>query len=431
MKYACLYWTASSNVGDDIQSYAQRRFLPRIDYLIDRETMKLFHSDDGESVACILNAWYFHDEYTSWPPAPELLPLLISMHFTPSAAFLNRPEEGIELEYLRHYGPVGCRDWATQQRLEQRGVPSYFSGCLTLTLTPFEGVQPQKEILLVDTPSEVEEYLQKKGLTVRRESHTDATLSQYTFEERMDAVEARLKRYQAAPLVITTRLHCCLPCLALGTPVLLVYDGKESERYEGLRQMARTAPLADVLNGGWDAFFTAPTPNPEEFRPLAKKLREQCAHFIDSPAALRSESREFWQSQQTYAAYWRAVENYVKRSSELEQLVRGYYARVVASNTNERKAWELVKRYEASTQALQQIIGRLQEQLEAANKEKAQAWDFVKRYETSTRVLRQTLCQLQEQLEAANEEKAQAWGFVKQYEQDTKLLKNRISQLEK
>lgn len=42
MKYGLLYYKDTDNIGDDIQSYATSQFLPRIDYLIDREKIELF-----------------------------------------------------------------------------------------------------------------------------------------------------------------------------------------------------------------------------------------------------------------------------------------------------------------------------------------------------------------------------------------------------
>jgi hypothetical protein len=67
---------------------------------------------------------------------------------------LLRPEAALDRaatdpEYLRRYGPVGCRDLATLSFLKEHDVPAYFSGCLTLTL-PRERTQRTDEIFLVD-----------------------------------------------------------------------------------------------------------------------------------------------------------------------------------------------------------------------------------------------------------------------------------------
>lgn len=47
------------NIGDDIQCYAMEKFLPRVDYLIDREHLDSFYTPTGEKkVAAFLGGWY-------------------------------------------------------------------------------------------------------------------------------------------------------------------------------------------------------------------------------------------------------------------------------------------------------------------------------------------------------------------------------------
>ena len=36
--------------------------------------------------------------------------------------------------YTEKYGPVGARDKETERLFKSKGIPAYFSGCLTLTL---------------------------------------------------------------------------------------------------------------------------------------------------------------------------------------------------------------------------------------------------------------------------------------------------------
>lgn len=45
MKYGLLYYKDTDNIGDDVQSYAQERFLPHVDYLVDRENLEMFVPD--------------------------------------------------------------------------------------------------------------------------------------------------------------------------------------------------------------------------------------------------------------------------------------------------------------------------------------------------------------------------------------------------
>ena len=38
------------------------------------------------------------------------------------------------IEYLRTYGPIGCRDWTTVDLLLSAGVDAFFTGCVTTTV---------------------------------------------------------------------------------------------------------------------------------------------------------------------------------------------------------------------------------------------------------------------------------------------------------
>ena len=59
----------------------------------------------------------------------------------------------------------------------------------------------------------------------------------YSHEEKFVMAEEILKKYARAKLVITSRIHCALPCLAMGTPVIYIngFDNDwDSCRFEGI-----------------------------------------------------------------------------------------------------------------------------------------------------------------------------------------------------
>ena len=64
-----------------------------------------------------------------FPLHRNLRPIFISFHC--NKRDLLTPEA---IEYLKRYGPVGCRDWTTVDLLLSCGVPAFFSGCLTTTI---------------------------------------------------------------------------------------------------------------------------------------------------------------------------------------------------------------------------------------------------------------------------------------------------------
>ena len=60
------------------------------------------------------------------------------------------------VDYLKRYGPVGCRDWTTVHLLLSLDVPAFFSGCVTTTIhTVFpDGRRPPTDapVAYVDVP---------------------------------------------------------------------------------------------------------------------------------------------------------------------------------------------------------------------------------------------------------------------------------------
>lgn len=365
MKYGCLFWQNTINIGDDIQTYAQKRFLPHIDYLVDREHLSFFQSEGHEKVACIMNGWYLHSEGMAWPPSKDIVPLLTSMHFSPALSFFKSSDENsAEIDYLRKNGPVGCRDQTTMQQLQEKNVPVYFSGCMTLTLEPFADVQKNGKVLLVDVDDSIRQYLESKQIEAEVCGHENQLLGEMSFDTRMAQVEQRLRYYQAAKLVITSRLHCCLPCLALGTPVLLVYEGKEKERYEGLLEYLYVVKGEEILAGKWDAFLDVVPSNKGTHRPLAEKLKQRVREFVQNPEAYQKE----WN--------WDEYELYLHRMKlinlEQHREIKQWYEKL----SQVEEAWGFVHKYEKDAKilfdkiaVLEQERAQLQQQVEQERQE--------------------------------------------------------------
>ena len=84
MKYGVIVCRETKNIGDDIQSYAAARLLPRVDYYIEREHMDVFRPMEDECVATIMNGWFMNNKL-GWPVSPCINPLYASMHFLEKA----------------------------------------------------------------------------------------------------------------------------------------------------------------------------------------------------------------------------------------------------------------------------------------------------------------------------------------------------------
>lgn len=286
LKYGLLVFKESVNIGDDIQSYAAQRFLPTIDYYIDRESLNTFKADKNESVAVIMNAWYMYHKY-NWPPSPYINPCFLSIHIS-DIDFYMIGEDFLEdngYSYLKKYGEIGCRDTSTKEMLQRKGISAYFSGCLTLTIEPKNNLKRGETICCVDLDSEV---LAKIKDTVPSNNLLELTHQKkqdihFDWNKRKKCVEELLECYQKAKCVITTRLHCALPCLALGTPVLLIYKDEDyyKNRMEDYLPFLYYCSKSEFLEG-FSYNISSPPPNKEGFKKLRSALISQVTNFIDS-----------------------------------------------------------------------------------------------------------------------------------------------------
>ena len=289
MKYGLLYYKDTDNIGDDIQSYAASRFLPRIDYMIDRENIESFAPKKKEYVYTIMNAWYIHDKY-NFNFSPYIYPLFISMFFK------NFPDEnGIRygIDYLngnviadlKAHSPVGARDVHTKKIFDKLGIENYFSGCLTLTIEKFD-VKKEDYIVVVGLNDDEIEYIKSKTnrpIRVIKQDVKRGSFSNETWEIRKKRVIDLLKIYQGAHMVITNKLHCSLPCLALKTPVLLLYDKSFLENKD------RIGTYLDYLNHidrnkfkSSNIDFENPKSNPNKYLKLRKQIIEKCENFVSN-----------------------------------------------------------------------------------------------------------------------------------------------------
>ena len=293
VKYGLIVYTDSPNLGDDLQSYAAKQYLPHVDYYIEREQMDSFIPDEPEMVAVILNGWYLYD-HLAWPPSDFIHPLITSIHFDTSESMHGRSiEENYAFDYagadyLVRHSPVGCRDYPTFELMTRHCIDSFYSGCLSLTLEKFPDIAKTNEILFVDAcwdeRNEIARDAVQKAteMPVRILTHFTPRpmLANMPYVQRMDYAEERLKLYQQAQAVVTTRLHCALPCLALGTPVLLIKEDASANRIGTYYNLFEHSSIDDVIAGRATDFFKSPPPLPTGWEQQRDNLRTACETFI-------------------------------------------------------------------------------------------------------------------------------------------------------
>ena len=76
-------------------------------------------------------------------------------------------------------------------------------------------------------------------------THFSKEMKSQTSQKRMSEVKHLLDRYKKAKVVFTSLIHCALPCVAMGTPVVFVDAGfnnnmAKRERFGGVTDLFNT-----------------------------------------------------------------------------------------------------------------------------------------------------------------------------------------------
>ncbi|MGN0746073.1 MAG: polysaccharide pyruvyl transferase family protein, partial [Aristaeellaceae bacterium] len=213
-------------------------------------------------------------------------PVMVGAHFSredvwgiPLAAL-----DGAGLDYLRACGTVGCRDQASMALMEAMRLPCRLTACLTLTLDgPKIPDGERKGILCCDVPEDVLHAVENAvpAMEVTSVTHRMDSAPQ-DYHQRMEAARAMLARYARARCVVTRRLHCAMACLAIGTPVVLLYhaDYEDVSRFAPMSDMVRVQPVTDFLADVRAGRFRPGWENPPQVRRWKETLRQAVAEGL-------------------------------------------------------------------------------------------------------------------------------------------------------
>lgn len=232
------------NIGDEIQTIAIRNVLRKInisiDYYVIRDNMNRIYDaeyrpvdlsslDTAKTKIYLFVSGWLSEKFDSnhhpyvFPPPKCIHPIFISVHMTND--YLSQVVDK-HADYFRKYGPIGCRDYSTLHKLNQRKIPAYFSGCATLTLSVSdfcESKNPSTDSIYVD----VKPHISAKNITHIYRNPRD-------MKQRFQLAEDLLKKYISAKAVHTSRLHCYLPCTAFDVPVKFINPNPKDARFDGL-----------------------------------------------------------------------------------------------------------------------------------------------------------------------------------------------------
>ncbi len=182
---------------------------------IHRDASMYQEIPEGTWTLCF--GWFMHPLFKmryGFPLHSALRPLFVSFHCNKRELLTDDA-----IAYLKRYGPVGCRDWTTVYLLLSAGVPAFFSGCMTTTVStvfPEADARPDAsapvgyvDVLDGSVPAGAPTY-----------QHSDRAVRRRSFLENCDDAVDRLETYRRdLSKVVTSRLHAYLPLRSLGVPV--------------------------------------------------------------------------------------------------------------------------------------------------------------------------------------------------------------------
>lgn len=304
------------NLGDYVQSTAAKQFIPSVDAFIPRDHMNSYH---GDPVKMIMNAWYM-DIPENFPPSNNIEPLYVSIHI--NSTIVDKIFSPAAITHLKKFQPIGCRDFYTRDLLISKGIDAYYSGCMTLTLgQKYKRDNITDDVYFIDVmydsmtiPELVRQPLRfgKRILNGRafEFSHRNKVLKKYFDSELLKNAKFEtqiipyisanegfrladdfLKRLANAKLVVTSRIHTALPCLAMGTPVIFVNGGFKNKidncRFDGLfdffNRIDVDASANSTVNFNFDGEkigLNSNIKNKELHLEYAEKLIKTCKSFV-------------------------------------------------------------------------------------------------------------------------------------------------------
>lgn len=232
------------NIGDYIQSLAALQYLPNncIPNFVDRDNIE-FYNNSKSKIILIMNSWNAIKKGNQKVPN-IIYPIYISYHIS-NANSIN----STSINNLKKYQPIGCRDKYTEKALIKKGIDAYFSSCLTTTLDisfAVEDFERTNDIIFINYKFGMMPLADKFIKSLKKYDFNKIIyinhmyiLKNYTHLERFKLAKKFIDRYAKAKLVISTRIHGALPCLALNTPVIFI-NKRYDKRLPGLYELLNT-----------------------------------------------------------------------------------------------------------------------------------------------------------------------------------------------
>lgn len=171
----------------------------------------------GEYCVLPINVYALNIEY-SYRVLPVFLGLALGGGYKLS-------EKNINL--LRRFSPVGCRDERTMRMLLENGIDAYLQGCLVATFPKRPQLETQQKVFFVNPEKGIKDYIPKELFdNYEFVSHDYYMTDEELFKDGLYKLgEEFIEKYKnEARLVVTSKYHSAIICLALGIPVIMIIE---------------------------------------------------------------------------------------------------------------------------------------------------------------------------------------------------------------
>ena len=241
MKYGNLIYNKRNgrlNLGDDIQLLAVENMYKRmgIDYdQVVRIEYADLYSYQGEELVVPISfpIISYNSEMNITCFSDKIYPVFLGLSILTDSLNAN------DVRYLTKFSPVGCRDMHTLSIMKRNQIPAYLFGCMTMTFPKKWVKDEEKEhIYCIDISTKLWDYIPNY-----MKNRCLILSNAYNIEELTDSPENKARELynelvRKAQLVITSRMHVALPCIAAGIPVIFAKD-IYSYRFNGVDKIVK------------------------------------------------------------------------------------------------------------------------------------------------------------------------------------------------
>lgn len=216
------------NIGDIAQTFAIDIVYKEMH--IDKKEIVDIPIDEistykGEKIILPMAGYFrYNRKHPVFPTSEDIIPVFLSVYCT-SKQYLKMKD------FWTKYGPIGCRDESTMRAMRRKGYDAYLLGCITMLFPKRECTPNTPHVFLVDVYPKALDYIPKELMKSAEYITHDIAIDKKTpkdqlaksMQEKTMEIYSRYKK--EATLIVTSRLHCAVPCIAMGIPTIVVKNG--------------------------------------------------------------------------------------------------------------------------------------------------------------------------------------------------------------